>query len=153
VVLWVYMYFVHLRIFPIEDGRACCGEEDGAEGQPYLKNHRPPYPATGHNTANTTSQPVMPTISGRGRLSLHDSVSNSFSPSPQEKFGHCGKKIPPPPPVERFSLLKEFGLKKNTNFVCLNGKIMMYFLEFPRIREDKRKETIFLKVSPFSALF
>jgi hypothetical protein len=52
-------------------------------------------------------------------------------------------------PVQRspsnFSFLKEFGLQKNTIFVCVSGKITIFLGHCPRIRE----ETILLKYGPF----
>jgi hypothetical protein len=44
-------------------------------------------------------------------------------------------------------------LGKNTIFVCVSGKITIFLGHFPRIREDKRRETILLKIDPFSVLF
>jgi hypothetical protein len=59
------------------------------------------------------------------------------------------KKIRSP---SNFPFLKEFGLKKDTIFVCLSGKISIFLGHFPINREDKRRETILLKFGPFSAL-
>jgi hypothetical protein len=85
------------------------------EGQPYLRNHHPPYPATGHNTANTTSQPVMPTISGRGAFLYSDFqlFAVLFQPV-QEKNSATEEKNRAP--VGRFSFLKEFGFKEKQYF-------------------------------------
>jgi hypothetical protein len=48
--------------------------------------------------------------------------------------------------------LKEFRLKKNFSFACVRGKITIFIGHFPRIRKDKRRETIFLKFGAFLAL-
>jgi hypothetical protein len=49
--------------------------------------------------------------------------------------------------------LKEVGLKKTTIFVRVSGTITIFLGHFPRIGEDKRRETILLKFGNFLALF
>jgi hypothetical protein len=54
------------------------------------------------------------------------SVANTlqnFSASPKETFRPLRRKLRSP---GSFHLLKEFGLKKNTIFVCVSGKITIF---------------------------
>ncbi len=46
-----------------------------------------------------------------------------------------------------FRFFKAFGLKEKLSEFIFSGKVK-YFLDFPRIREDKRSKTNFLKVWP-----
>ncbi len=71
----------------------------------------------------------------------------NFSASPEEKCDRWENEILSP---SNFHFLKEFGLTENTFIVCMRGKIL--FLDFPQIREYKRRETI-LKFGPVSAPF
>jgi hypothetical protein len=71
-------------------------------------------------------------------LSVANSLQN-FSANPEEKLAAEEKKLS----FSNFSFLKEFGLKKNTIFVCVSEKITTFLGHFSRIREDKRMETKF----------
>jgi hypothetical protein len=63
-----------------------------------------------------------------------------------ELLSQSRKKICPPGKKnsfpQLFSLLKEFGLKKTTIFVCVSGTITIFLGHFSRIGEDKKRETI-----------
>jgi hypothetical protein len=59
----------------------------------------------------------------------------SFSASPEAKFGRSGKKFGPP---SKFQFLKKFGLKKNT-FICLcEWENFFFSLQLERIREGNQ---------------
>ncbi len=81
--------------------------------------------------------------------SVANSLRATFRPI-QKKNSTAEEKIGPP---SNFPFSKDFGLKKNTNLVCESGKITIFLGHFPRIREDKRRKTILLKLISFSALF
>ncbi len=72
-----------------------------------------------------------------------------------ELFGQCRRKIRPlrkkirSPKFSLFAFLKELGLKKNTIFISVSGKIAIFLGHFLRIRDDKRRITIFFKFGPF----
>ncbi len=70
-------------------------------------------------------------------------------------FGQSRRKIRPQRKKIRSPVNFPFwrNLGKNTIFVCVSGKITIFLGNFPRIREDKMRETILLKIDPFSALF
>ncbi len=66
----------------------------------------------------------------------------------EELFGQSRRKIRPLRKIRSpssFKFLKEFGLKKH--YFRLRGKET--FLDFPRIRKNMRRETIFLKFGLF----
>jgi hypothetical protein len=71
-------------------------------------------------------------------------LCTTFRPPIQKKNSVAEEKNSVP---SKFPFLKEFG--KNTIFVCVSGKITIFLGHFPRIREDKRSETILLRVGPF----
>jgi hypothetical protein len=78
-------------------------------------------------------------------------LAELFSQS-RRKIRLLKKKIGPP---GNFPFLKEFGLRKNTIFVCVSGQIKIFLGHFPsnrRNRVDKRREIILLTLSPTALL-
>jgi hypothetical protein len=72
----------------------------------------------------------------------------TFQPIQKKHLTAEGKNSAP----SSFPFLKEFGLKKNTSFVCVSGNNIIAWI-LPRIRKDKRRKTVLLKFGPFSVLF
>jgi hypothetical protein len=76
-----------------------------------------------------------------------------IAPVLAELFSQSRRKIRPLKikfgPPGNFPFLKEFGLRKNTIFVCVSGQIKIFLGHFPRNREDKRREIILLIFSHF----
>ncbi len=64
----------------------------------------------------------------------------------RRKIRSTRKKIRPP---VIFPFWRNFGLKENTIFVCVSGKVTIFLGHLPIIREEKRRETILLKFGPF----
>jgi hypothetical protein len=93
------------------------------------------------------SQPQAQSLE-KGNLKLRYKVQSppqvqSLDSGPPQFQRNCSGAVSP----SKFHFLKEFWLKKNNTFVCVNGKLIL-FLGL-RIRDDKRRESSSAPFRPF----